>query len=1003
MSSSIKSLFFLFWILGVYAIGLGLFNDGFLLSRKTLNTISPTSASPSPPLYNKLILLVIDAFKYEFAYYNQNQTKKHSINQFPISHKLIKDDYGILMEALADPPTTTLQRLKGLTTGSLPTFIDASSNFGSYEIQEDNLISQLVRNNKSVVFAGDDTWLTLYPSGFKRSYPYPSFNIRDLDTVDRGVEEKLKSEIHRRDWDVFIGHFLGVDHAGHSYGPNHSEMSRKIKEMDEIVRYVADEMSNDTVLFVLGDHGMTITGDHGGDSRDEISSTFLIYNKKFKFQNSENTRLVNPSQIDFLPTACLWMGLPIPFSNLGAYLPLLHDAKYNHNFIKSNVDQVMSYFDGYLSIGSRHEFSKSKVRQLEDLFSDFKSKLKGVMSLNDFQTSQKLGFEILDHAKQMCQSVWAQFNLTPMGAGLSLIIIHTTAIMPLFLISGLDFQRVMEKEFITLLVISGLIGTGLFSAMTALIFPNLMFKPLLILSSGIASSVMAFGVFLLWTLRRDFKLVLKYESVVTVVFGVCLLGLTLSNSYVVEEPFVLNFVLTSFLIFLPFTSSSNWYLQIICFFTAFLVRCSNVYFVCREEQITNWQCTSILDFSKSIGDLPLEISRSLKNWRFFSALISVFCVVVFSRLWLKRCGNLNGVSPVVALVKYVPSFMGLSMVSFWALNGSRLVSKILPWQRNILSQSVFLLSILSILVILMKPFLVYYDNAEEKLKKEVPKVLHQEASSIYNYLKMQYAKAPSSNINTVKTVYGLGTALSAPIVALLVCVSLSSMLVLGDGLCPSIAVMLLSMVVISFVNTIDNPENSVRFSSIFLWWLAQNVFFYASGHSTTLNSIQWSAAFVGFDGELYGKDSYIIPFILVTWNTYVSRILFGLALPLLFLSSYTVSLFAPFLIKNGKEEEKKKGELILLEFELSKVKSGMLNLFIRYSVLLGLQLFFSMLSAGILRRHLMVWKIFTPKFIFEGVGFIVSSLSLMLGYLIWCRVYGFMYKYYAKLILGGIQ
>ncbi|CAB4064202.1 PIGO [Lepeophtheirus salmonis] len=648
-------------------------------SEKPINKQLADKERVAAALENKELQRSVDeyAFKYEFAYYNQNQTKKHSINQFPISHKLIKDDYGILMEALADPPTTTLQRLKGLTTGSLPTFIDASSNFGSYEIQEDNLISQLVRNNKSVVFAGDDTWLTLYPSGFKRSYPYPSFNIRDLDTVDRGVEEKLKSEIHRRDWDVFIGHFLGVDHAGHSYGPNHSEMSRKIKEMDEIVRYVADEMSNDTVLFVLGDHGMTITGDHGGDSRDEISSTFLIYNKKFKFQNSENTRLVNPSQIDFLPTACLWMGLPIPFSNLGAYLPLLHDAKYNHNFIKSNVDQVMSYFDGYLSIGSRHEFSKSKVRQLEDLFSDFKSKLKGVMSLNDFQTSQKLGFEILDHAKQMCQSVWAQFNLTPMGAGLSLIIIHTTAIMPLFLISGLDFQRVMEKE----------------------------------------------------------------------------------------------------------------------------------------------------------------------------------------------CGNLNGVSPVVALVKYVPSFMGLTEYTLTIL---------------------------------------YYDNAEEKLKKEVPKVLHQEASSIYNYLKMQYAKAPSSNINTVKTVYGLGTALSAPIVALLVCVSLSSMLVLGDGLCPSIAVMLLSMVVISFVNTIDNPENSVRFSSIFLWWLAQNVFFYASGHSTTLNSIQWSAAFVGFDGELYGKDSYIIPFILVTWNTYVSRILFGLALPLLFLSSYTVSLFAPFLIKNGKEEEKKK-------------------------------------------------------------------------------------------------
>ena len=30
-----------------------------------------------------------------------------------------------LFRFIADPPTTTMQRLKGLTTGSLPTFVDA--------------------------------------------------------------------------------------------------------------------------------------------------------------------------------------------------------------------------------------------------------------------------------------------------------------------------------------------------------------------------------------------------------------------------------------------------------------------------------------------------------------------------------------------------------------------------------------------------------------------------------------------------------------------------------------------------------------------------------------------------------------------------------------------------------------------------------------------------------------------------------------------------------------
>ena len=43
----------------------------------------------------------------------------------------------------ADPPTTTSQRLKGITTGTLPTFIDIGSNFNSEVVNDDNLIDQL--------------------------------------------------------------------------------------------------------------------------------------------------------------------------------------------------------------------------------------------------------------------------------------------------------------------------------------------------------------------------------------------------------------------------------------------------------------------------------------------------------------------------------------------------------------------------------------------------------------------------------------------------------------------------------------------------------------------------------------------------------------------------------------------------------------------------------------------------------------------------------------------
>jgi hypothetical protein len=38
-------------------------------------------------------------------------------------------------------------------------------------------------------FEGDDTWESLYPRGFQKSLPLPSFDVWDLDTVDSQVKK----------------------------------------------------------------------------------------------------------------------------------------------------------------------------------------------------------------------------------------------------------------------------------------------------------------------------------------------------------------------------------------------------------------------------------------------------------------------------------------------------------------------------------------------------------------------------------------------------------------------------------------------------------------------------------------------------------------------------------------------------------------------------------------------------------------------------------------------
>lgn len=41
------------------------------------------------------------------------------------------------------------------------------------------------------MFMGDDTWTGLFPTAFKKSWPFESFVVWDLHTLDNSVVEQL--------------------------------------------------------------------------------------------------------------------------------------------------------------------------------------------------------------------------------------------------------------------------------------------------------------------------------------------------------------------------------------------------------------------------------------------------------------------------------------------------------------------------------------------------------------------------------------------------------------------------------------------------------------------------------------------------------------------------------------------------------------------------------------------------------------------------------------------
>ena len=103
-------------------------------------------------------------------------------------------------------------------------------------------------------------------------------------------------------------------------------MKKKLEQMNTFIQDVVNSIEDDTLLIVMGDHGMDSKGDHGGESLQEVESTLWMYSKNSffgrleeSFYNTtaygENHRSVN--QIDLVSTISLLLGLPVPFNNLG--------------------------------------------------------------------------------------------------------------------------------------------------------------------------------------------------------------------------------------------------------------------------------------------------------------------------------------------------------------------------------------------------------------------------------------------------------------------------------------------------------------------------------------------------------------------------------------------------------------------------------------------------------------------------------------------------------------
>lgn len=296
--------------------------------------------------FDKVILIVIDALGSQFIQDlrhpdQSNRLNEQSLDTMPFVSKSLRTHTALGFIARAMTPTVTMPRIKSLLSGTIPSFADIAFNLAGdvSKFDVDNLVSLARMRDKTLVFYGDDTWLSLFDrSMFKRSEETLSFFASDYTSVDTNVTSNAIPETQREslDWDWLILHYLGLDHIGHAFGSNrHKLIGPKLIEMDEVVKKLYENMSDkhsehNTLLIICGDHGMRADGNHGGDNPYEIDTALIfmpitndIRTGKHRLVDHKHNNTVD--QIDIAVTLAMILDYPIPSRSKGAAIEsLLH-------------------------------------------------------------------------------------------------------------------------------------------------------------------------------------------------------------------------------------------------------------------------------------------------------------------------------------------------------------------------------------------------------------------------------------------------------------------------------------------------------------------------------------------------------------------------------------------------------------------------------------------------------------------------------------------------------
>lgn len=811
---------------------------------------------------------------------------------------------------------------------------------------------------------GDDTWMSVFPDTFEANmtFPYDSFNVEDLHTVDEGVIKHLFPllEDPSKPFDFLVGHFLGVDHVGHRVGPDHPSMKAKLQQMNDVLTRVVEIMDDDTLLVVLGDHGMDRSGDHGGDGILETSSAMWIYSKGhalidtsypipsglLQFRTFPETTIPHRSiqQIDILPTISLLLGLPIPYNNLGTVIPELfwrdREGRTFANALQANAAQIMRYLDTYRSTPSGGE--------LDEAWKDIQSAWTATQASGIHGETRLMTLMNFNRvALAACRAMWAQFNPILMSFGLLLLGMGLCATWSVY--SGLATLKSDCDPWLTrqlAIAFQGAAGGAVLGFLGQIglssYLPGVDSLDCVIFAGSLLSAI----ILVLSTPPNITLSTTKSIPVILILHTIAFL----SNSFTFWEDRVVGFLLVSSIVpyaLVGFSAPSKrlrYRILGFSFLFAVCVRLISISTVCREEQQP--YCDVTFYASSSLPSPPLLVLGLAVP----VAMILPYVIKKFMQITRSD----RGVSKV-----YLPIILGPSLIAGslfwlmeWADSGAILGedwSTTLRTGRTWLARLTFGWVFVGGTLWWLVPLCLDIDAAGQGEKRQIQVI--------------GYANAFGSPYLVFWTLFlsliSISTQLTGQLVLALATVALIAFLEVLDSV-RDVKGIEAAFVKAGAASAVLDPVASsnlsppVRFMDVIPLALLGIHAFYGTGHQSTISSLQWKSAFL-----LTPTVTYPFSPITVILNSVGPIYLMALGAPLLALwnrAPLPTTLDSAIQIKR--------------ESTLAS-----LGIMIYYTaLLLG-----TSVSAAILRRHLMVWKVFAPRFMAAVLELLAVDVAVIVG------------------------